>query len=124
MALSQEDKVREKSKSNTFTEFAIGMPGHLAALGGIFLFAYQSYQWLKYGAWESYSLLDGLIMCCGSFFSSGFCRWILEPQDWVGLHKLFAGFLDWIPLSLFLIILGLTAFVRSGLYDSMERAYH
>ena len=94
--------------------FLVGFLGMIGMLGGVSLFLYQLGRWLKDGIWKSYSLFDGLLMCCKKDLATTFLLWMLQPSDWIGLHKLFVGFLELIPLSLFLFIVGLTVVLFTG----------
>ena len=39
-------------------------------------------------------------------YLNGLSAWLLDPKEWVGLHKIVKGILEIIPISLFLIWLG------------------
>ncbi len=65
-------------------------------LGGFFIWIYQTYDWLRYDEWNSFSLLWPL-----SFFEN-FRNWVYYPSDWFGLHDFF----DFIPFSVVLILVG------------------
>ena len=73
--------------------------GVLFILSGIGIWGYQIYYWLRYAEWSSFSLLWPL-----SFYSQ-FQDWVYYPYDWVGFHNV----LDFIPLSIILILIGVFA---------------
>jgi len=82
--------------------------GILVVLSGFFIFGYQIYFWLKEGYWIERDLLL-LVDLLQSIFSDNLYflwKWLRAPQDWQGLHRLFLGILEFIPLSLFLIAFG------------------
>ncbi len=56
------------------------------ALGTV---GWQTYTWLKFGAWVPLSLVDLL--------AKGGVSWAEAPEDWFGLHHI----LNAIPLTLF-----------------------
>ena len=64
-------------------------------LGGMGLFVWQIYAWLKSSLWPSVSVIDALRWMGVS--------WAVAPHDWLGLHKL----LNLVPLALTLFIVGL-----------------
>jgi len=67
--------------------------------GALFIFGYQLFQWLRHGDWKSISVITGLRWLESS--------WAVYPREWLGVHKL----LDFIPLSIALILLGLVPFL-------------
>lgn len=94
-----------------FLHLAIGF---LVILSGVGVFFYEAYLWLKYGEWAGVSLLNLLawLSDCGEPSGDNFlrwielhksgCLWVYHPQSWIGPHKL----LDFVDLTLFLIVLG------------------
>jgi len=86
--------------------------GILVGLSGFFIFGYQIYFWLKEGYWIERDLLWLLYWLLRNFNGNSsallyfLLKWLRAPQDWQGLHKLFLGVLEFIPLSLFLIAFG------------------
>lgn len=78
--------------------------GFLLILGGVCIWIYQIYNWLKDAEWKSVSLLSPL-----SYYSP-FYNWVYYPSDWIGFHNL----LGYIPLSVTLIITGA---LLANLYD-------
>ena len=71
--------------------------GGAFVLGGIGIWGYQIYYWLRYADWNSFSLLWPLS------YSSDFQDWVYYPYEWIGVHKV----LDFIPISIVLILIGL-----------------
>lgn len=81
-----------------------GFLGIILILSGILIFVAQGYIWLKNGEWvEVPFLIVFAFIPEGSHLQS----WFNDPQSWHGLHRLVIGALDFIPLSLFLIAIGL-----------------
>ena len=86
--------------------------GNLVVLSGFFIVGYQVYFWLKEGYWFERDLLWLLYWLLRNFNGNSsallnfLLEWLRAPQDWQGLHKLFLGVLDFIPLSLLLIVFG------------------
>lgn len=82
---------------------------HISAFGvflalifsGLGIFVNQIYTYLKLGEWQPYSIVD-------SFKSVGL-KWASTPNDWIGLWEV----LNFMPLSLVLIILSLVVFEQS-----------
>jgi len=68
-------------------------------LSGAGVFGWQVYSWLSTGDWKSVSLLD-FMRWAGSH-----PEWTETPTTWMGLWKL----LNWIPLSVTLLLLGVIA---------------
>ena len=62
---------------------------------GALIPAYQVYNYLKAGYWQSISIIDAL--------KSVDIQWAVYPQDWVGLWSV----LDFVPLSIFILFLGI-----------------
>jgi len=73
-------------------------------VAGAGLIVYQGYQWLRYGLWPPYSILDIL-----SYF--GWAEpWSSYPRDWKGVHKA----LGFIPASITIIVSSLPVFGLSA----------
>jgi hypothetical protein len=92
-----------------FTELwfeLVFLGGGLLWLAAVYLFGYQIFLYLKHGAWESISVIDGLIR----FNKKTPSLWLLYPQDWIGLHEL----LEKIPMTFGLIILSVIWFICAG----------
>ena len=68
---------------------------------GFYVILYQTYQYLRYGAWPEMTLMY-LVPYGPNWMNS----WLNEPTSWLGLHELTFGALSSIPLSLFLIVVG------------------
>ena len=84
--------------------FFIGFLGTILILSAILIFVDQVYIWLKKGDWVEIPLrIVFAIIPKGSSLQ----LWLNDPQSWHGLHKLVIGGTEFIPLSLFLILLGL-----------------
>lgn len=77
-------------------------------LGGVSVFIYEVIAWLWMGFWPSFSILSLLSLVTA---------WAYYPTSWFGLHKL----LGFIPLSLGLVIIGLSFLGLSNMALSQER---
>ncbi len=90
----------------------VAFSGFVVVLSGFFIFGFQVYFWLKEGYWLEIDLLWLLYWLQRNFNGNSsallnfLLKWLRAPQDWLGLHKLFLGVLDFIPLSLLLIVFG------------------
>lgn len=69
-------------------------------LGGIAIFGYQVYQYLKAGIWQPISLTTAM-----QFMN---VKWAISPTDWAGLYQI----LDFIPLSATVFVAGFAALVN------------
>lgn len=58
------------------------------------ILGWQIYQFLRFDAWISVSVIDALVWCDN--------KWASNPKEWLGLHRIF----DWTPLALAIPILG------------------
>ena len=83
----------------------IGMFGVIIFMTGLGLFAYQTILWLQEGIWTEYPLL---IVFNFIFDNTALQQWMLQPESWLGLQKLFSWFLEIIPLSAALMIPGIS----------------
>jgi hypothetical protein len=81
----------------------------IAVLGLVFFlaaavtFAIQVFWFLREAVWYHLSLMDVARM----LVAPEKAPWAFEPQSWLGLHAI----LEWMPLSLALIGMGLLAFI-------------
>ena len=79
--------------------------GIMILLGGISLLGYQALLWLQTGIWTEYPLLA----IFNFLFENTFLQqWIISPESWIGMQKLFLWFLESIPVWLALIVPGLS----------------
>jgi len=83
----------------------VGLFGIIFMLTGIGLLSYQSLLWLQTGIWTEYPLL-GIFNFL--FENTALQQWIINPESWIGMQKLFLWFLESIPVSLALIIPGIS----------------
>jgi hypothetical protein len=60
------------------------------------IFGWQIYHFLRFDAWTSVSVIDGLIWCG--------VNWASNPKDWMGLYRVF----DWTPLALAIPVVGIS----------------
>ncbi len=94
--------------------------GSLFFLAGLCVFGFQVYTWFNVGHWFDMDLLwlvDWLLSTQAiDLSSSTLVNWFHTPQEWLGFHQSLIFVLDLIPLSLFLVVMGvfLFAFVYQG----------
>jgi hypothetical protein len=69
--------------------------GALILIAGLIIFGWQIYQYLRYGIWNSVSII--------TLLAAMKYQWASNPTDWMGLHYV----LTIAPLSGTLIIIGL-----------------
>ena len=87
----------------TGTLASIAVFGSVILLAGIGLLSYQSLLWLQSGVWTEYPLLSVFTFL---FENTALHQWIMNPESWVGMQKLFSWILESIPASLALIVPG------------------
>ena len=63
-------------------------------LGGLCVFGWQAYQYLRFNEWISISIISALEWMN--------IRWALYPVDWTGLHSILKA----IPLSVTMLVAG------------------
>ena len=83
----------------------IGMFGAIIFMTGLSLFIYQAILWLQQGTWTEFPLF---VVFDFIFDNTAFQQWMLHPESWFGLQKLFSWFLEIIPLSAALMIPGIS----------------
>lgn len=87
--------------------------GVAIALCGVALLCLQAYGFLKSGDWPSYSLLRA---------AWPHVDWLRNPQSWYGLHRIVYDFLNIVPASLALLIVGwLVAGIGSAFKGRIRR---
>ena len=86
---SQELPVTKPDEAGPILMFSI-----LALFGGLVVFGYQVFLYLKNGSGTSISLIDTALLLAPNN------SWLNYPADWVGVHQVLSG----IPLSGCLII--------------------
>ena len=93
---------------------AVGLFGVLILWAGIGLLGYQTLLWLQTGVWTEYPLL----VIFNFLFENTFLqKWVISPESWIGMQKLFLWFLESIPVWLALIVPGLSiAILASGIF--------
>jgi len=79
----------------------VNVVGTLFVFAGIALIMFQLFFYLKNGEWIEFSLLN-----ITSITPNKFIFWLDHPTSWLGLHKIIHGTLEFIPLSLFTILVG------------------
>lgn len=75
---------QESENKDTFLGFLV-----LVMFGGLCVFGYQVFLYLKNGSWTSISLVDTALLVAPNN------SWLNYPMDWVGMHKILSS----IPLS-------------------------
>jgi hypothetical protein len=90
---------------------SIAVFGSMILLTGIGLLSYQSLLWLQSGVWIEYPLLSVFTFL---FENTALHQWIINPESWVGIQKLFLWVLESIPVSLALMIPGLSITIMAG----------
>jgi hypothetical protein len=70
---------------------------------GAIIIGVQVFAYLLYGQWEELPLFY-LFALLGP---DRFISWLDSPGSWIGLHKIVSGILEFMPLSLFLMLVGL-----------------
>ena len=95
----------------TGTLASIAVFGSVIFLAGIGLLSYQSLLWLQSGVWTEYPLLSVFNFL---FENTALHQWIINPESWVGVQKLFLWFLESIPVSLALMITGFSIIIMAG----------
>lgn len=87
--------------------------GMLAALAGLGVLGLQVYRYLRFGAWDSISLLELVVP---------YCPWFDSPESWFGLHRIVTDFFALMPASLAIILVGwLIAGFGSALRQRVRR---
>lgn len=81
-----------------FLAGTIVLLGALIVLAGLGVLALQIYGYLRFGRWESYSLLE---------FVAPYLPWLRSPHSWLGLHKIVMNVFNILPVSLALLLPGL-----------------
>jgi hypothetical protein len=89
-----------------------GILGIIIFFSGLGLLIYQTVLWLQDGTWTQLPLY---LFFSIFFENTAFHEWVLHPESWFGLQKLFFWFLNSIPLSVALMIPGISiAFLMAG----------
>lgn len=82
---------------------AINIFGLILSMGGIALAMFQVFLYLKNGEWVRFHFLD----VCIVFTPNKIALWLENPSSWLGLHKIIHSVLDFIPISLFALSVGI-----------------
>jgi hypothetical protein len=82
-----------------------GMFGVMIFMVGLSLFSYQTMLWLQNGVWTEFPLF---VVFNFLFENTALQLWMTQPESWMGLQKMFSWFLETVPLSLALMIPGLS----------------
>ena len=72
---------------------------------GFALFNYQAILWLQNGTWTEFPLF---VVFNFLFENTALHQWVIHPESWLGLQKMFLWFLQSIPLSMALMIPGIS----------------
>ena len=89
----------------------VGFIGTLFFFSGLGLIAYQVFLWIKNGAWSEYSIF---VVFKFLFENTALHQWINQPESWFGLQKLLIWTLENTPLSLALIVPGLSVAILAA----------
>ena len=88
--------------------------GSFFILTGLGVFGFQIYSWFTISHWFEMDLLWMIHWLLSTetnnFIPSAFTDWFLTPQDWFGFHRILLLVLDLVPLSLFLVVIGIFLF--------------
>ena len=84
---------------------AIGGFGGIILVAGMGLLSYQSFIWLQSGIWNEYPML---IVFNFIFENTTIHQWLINPESWIGVQKILLWSLESIPLSLALMVPGLS----------------
>ena len=98
----------------------VGIFGVMILMSGISLLGYQTLLWLQTGVWTEYPLL---IIFNFLFENTFLQQWIISPESWIGMQKLFLWFLESIPVSLALIIPGLSIAISASVIFLMALTF-
>lgn len=80
-----------------------GMIGAMVFMTGLGLFGYQALLWLQDGTWTEFPLF---VVFNFLFENTALHQWMVQPESWIGLQKLFSWLLENIPLSMALMVPG------------------
>ncbi|MDE1045380.1 MAG: hypothetical protein OSA05_08910, partial [Nitrospinaceae bacterium] len=83
----------------------MGMLGLMIFMAGLGLFSYQAMLWLQNGTWTEFPLF---VVFNFLFENTALHQWMVHPESWLGLQKMFSWFLESIPLSMALMIPGIS----------------
>jgi hypothetical protein len=83
----------------------MAMLGLMIFMTGLALFSYQAMLWLQNGTWTEFPLF---VVFNFIFENTTLHQWMIHPESWLGLQKMFSWFLESIPLSIALIIPGIS----------------
>ncbi len=102
--------------------FIIRGVGRFFILAGLCVFGYQVFTWFNVGYWFEMDLLWLVHWLLSTqamdLTSSTFANWFRTPQEWLGFHQSLLLVLDLVPLSLFLVVIGV--FMFAFLYRGEE----
>lgn len=91
--------------------------GAIFILVGFFWLGSEVLQWLKYGHWNAYSILDVIEILFPTAVTK-LTDWLYEPHSWVGLHKSLHGLIEFIYRAfLFIPFSALVILIGGCLYD-------
>jgi len=106
---------------------ALSFFGGLSVICGFIVIGFQVLLWLMVGKWLELSLLRIFYLAVKYLPETirmipefkAFMQWFLYPRDWIGLHKVVTGTLEFIPLSFCLIVVGVLVWL-TGLANIEE----
>jgi hypothetical protein len=83
----------------------MGMFGLMIFMFGLGLFSYQAMLWLQNGTWTEFPLF---VVFNFLFENTALHQWMVHPESWLGLQKMCLWFLQSIPISMALMIPGIS----------------
>ncbi len=84
-------------------DLALRECGFVLLLAGFGILFYQVIFYLMVGHWPGFPLLT-----LAQFAPEELVSWLDKPDSWIGLQKIVLGTLEFVPLSGFLVIVGLS----------------
>jgi hypothetical protein len=97
----EEGKLQNQKIEGELWREIVGGFGALIILSGFLMIGWQIFTFLKLGEWVKLSLL-----VLAAFGPEKLAAWLVSPSSWFGLHKLIYGLLEFFPLSLFVMLVG------------------
>ncbi len=80
--------------------------GLFIMISGVFVFIYQIFNYLYVGEWIPLPMII--------IVPSLIANWLIDPHQWIGLSNVLSSLFDTIPLSVFLLIMGILIMIVSG----------
>ena len=90
---------------------SIGILGGMILIAGMGLLSYQSFIWLQSGVWNEYPMLTVFNFI---FENTAIHQWLMNPESWIGIEKLLLWLLETTPVSLALMVPGVSIVVTAA----------